>query len=42
MIKQRSLNGSFALENGLGNTFNLSDIPLNAVHVTVQIFRKGL
>ena len=42
MIEERGLNGSFAFVNGLRNTLDLSDIPLDALHVIVQILSKGL
>jgi hypothetical protein len=42
VIIKRGLNGSLALGNGVGNALNLSNVPPNAVHVTVEVFHKSL
>lgn len=42
VVKERELHGSFALRNGLGDASNLSNVPLNAVHVTMQLLYKRL
>jgi hypothetical protein len=42
VVKERELHSSFALRNGLGDASNLSNVPLNAVHVTMQLLYKFL
>jgi hypothetical protein len=42
VAKERELHSSFTLRNGLGDASNLSNVPLNAVHVTMQLLYKRL
>jgi hypothetical protein len=42
VAKERGLNSCFAHRNGLRDAFNLSKVPLNAVHVTMYFFHKSL